>query len=397
MYDFAIIGAGIVGLSVAMQLSKAYPDQKVIVLEKEEDIAMHQTGRNSGVIHSGIYYKPGSLKADFAKNGNQNMVDFCHKEGIPFDRCGKLIVAINESELTQLEQLYQRGLQNGIPVEKVNKEQIHAYEPYLDALAGIYVPTTAIVDFKQVARAYANKLEERQGELVFGAKVVTIDSYFDYHDIGTSAGSFKVKYIVNCAGLYSDKIAELAGIRLDMKIVPFRGEYFEIKSDQSHLVKNLVYPVPDPDFPFLGIHFTRMMDGGVTIGPNAVPGLKREGYKKTDIDIKEMSETLRFKPFWQIAFGNMSEGLKEVAKSFSERLFLKHVNRYFPQIRTEDIVPTDAGVRAQALDSDGHLLVDFFIARTDGMIHVCNAPSPAATASLEIGEYIVNVIREAYD
>lgn len=394
MYDFVIVGAGIVGLSVAMQLREAYPQAKVMVLEKENDISLHQTGRNSGVIHSGIYYKPGSMKANFATSGNQHMMDFCHKEGVPYDRCGKLIVAVNENELPQLEDLYRRGLQNGLPLKRVSREEIADYEPHLRAIKGIYVPTTGIVDYKQVAAAYVHKLRKNDGELVLGAKVEAIDSHIDHLCVKTSGGSAKTKMIVNCAGLYSDKIAELSGIKLDMKIVPFRGEYYKIKQNRSDLVKNLVYPVPQPDFPFLGVHFTRMISGDVTIGPNAIPSLKREGYAKTDMNLREMFETLRYKPFWQVAFGNVTEGLKELSKSFSKKLFLKSVNQYFPQLREDDLISADAGVRAQALNSDGHLLDDFFIVKTDRMIHVCNAPSPAATASLEIGDYIVNLIRK---
>lgn len=392
MYDYVVVGAGIVGLSVAMQLSEAHPAAKVLVVEKESEISQHQTGRNSGVIHSGIYYKPGNMKARFAKKGNRHLMEFCQKEGVPYEQCGKLIVAVNEGELPQLEALYQRGLQNGLSVRKVSKQEIREREPYLTALAGIFVPSTGIVDFKQIAAAYAHKLKGNGGELMLETKVLDIDTRIDHLVIKTSRGSFKAKMLVNCAGLYSDKIAEAAGIKLDMRIVPFRGEYFRLKEDKADLVKHLVYPVPHADFPFLGVHFTRMLDGSVHIGPNAVPSLKREGYSKTAINLKELYETVSYKPFWRIAFGNMGEGLKEMGKSFSKSLFIKGVHAYFPQLNEEDIVPAEAGVRAQALDADGNLLEDFFIVKTERMIHVCNSPSPAATASLEIGAYIVGKI-----
>lgn len=396
VYDFIIVGAGIVGLSVAMQLNEIYPNAKVSVIEKENDISLHQTGRNSGVIHSGIYYKPGSMKAEFAKHGNKNMIDFCRKEGVPFDQCGKLIVAVEQQEIPQLDDLYQRGIQNGLSIRKVTREEINEREPYVNGLGGIFVPETGIVDYKQVAGAYVNKIKECYGELLLGTKVQDVESYSDYLLVSTDQGNLKTKFIVNCAGLYSDKVAEKSGVKIDMQIVPFRGEYFKVNKEKEYLVNNLVYPVPNPDFPFLGVHFTRMMTGGVDIGPNAVPSFKREGYTKMDINIKELYEVLKYKPFWQIAFGNLQEGLKEIFKSLSKKMFIKDINKYFPQLTEDDLIPAESGVRAQALGSDGKLLDDFFIAETDRAIHVCNAPSPAATASLEIGNYIVELIQNKY-
>ncbi|HET7578332.1 MAG TPA: L-2-hydroxyglutarate oxidase [Bacillales bacterium] len=394
MYDFIVVGAGIIGLSVSMQLSETYPQAKILVIEKEKDISMHQTGRNSGVIHSGIYYKPGSMKARFAKTGNDHMVEFCEREGVPYDRCGKLIVAVDQRELPQLEKLYQRGLKNGLDVKKVTKEEIREREPHLKAVDGIYVPTTGIVDYKQVSAAYVDKFKSQNGELQLETEVKAVENQTGHLLVKTNQGNFKTRFLINCAGLYSDKIAEKAGVKTDMQIVPFRGEYYKIRKEKEHLVKNLVYPVPNPDFPFLGVHFTRMVGGGVDIGPNAVLSFKREGYTKTDVDLKELIEVLKYKPFWQIAFGNMQEGLKEIFKSFSKKMFLKDVNKYFPQLKEEDLIPAEAGVRAQALSNDGRLLDDFFIVQSDRAIHVCNAPSPAATASLEIGNYIVGLVRK---
>lgn len=397
MYDFVVVGAGIIGLSVSMQLSATYPQSNILVIEKEDEISLHQTGRNSGVIHSGIYYKPGSIKADFAKSGNNNLMTFCKREGVPFEQCGKIIVAVEENELDQMEKLYQRGLQNSLDVKKVSKEEINEREPYVNGLEGIFVPSTGIVDYKQVADAYKNKAQENGSEFLLGAKVQEIKKHSNYLSIKTDNDNIiQTKIVVNCAGLYSDKIAENSGVKTDMKIIPFRGEYFKVKKDKEYLVNNLIYPVPNPEFPFLGVHFTRMMAGGIDIGPNAVPSFKREGYTKRDVNLKELYEILKYKPFWQVAFGNMQEGVKEILKSFSKKLFLKDINKYFPQLTLNDLVPEKAGVRAQALGTDGKLIDDFFIAQTDRAIHICNAPSPAATASLEIGDYIVKLIQKKY-
>ncbi|HEX6922729.1 MAG TPA: L-2-hydroxyglutarate oxidase [Bacillales bacterium] len=394
MYDFAIIGAGIVGLSVGMQLSEKYPEAKIAVIEKEENISRHQTGRNSGVIHSGIYYKPGSIKARFARKGNQHMGEFCEENGIPYDRCGKLIVAVDNKELPLMENLYRRGLENGLSVRKVTKEEMKEIEPNVQGIAGIFVPSTGIVDYKRVSEVYAEKLRQQGGDLLTDTEITAIHTSSDHILLKTSQGNIKTRFMINCAGLYSDKVAKMAGVKIDMKIVPFRGEYFEITKDKQHLVNNLVYPVPNPDFPFLGVHFTRMMNGGIHIGPNAVLSLKREGYTKTDIDLREAAEILSYRAFWKIAVSNMREGLKEMIKSFSKQAFVKDVQRYFPQLEDTDLIPAEAGVRAQALANDGKMLDDFFIVKSDRAVHVCNAPSPAATASLEIGAHIVDLVKE---
>jgi len=397
MYDFVVIGAGIIGLSVSMQLSNAYPQSKILVIEKEKDISLHQTGRNSGVIHSGIYYNPGSMKADFAKSGNNSLINFCKNEGVPYEQCGKMIVAVEKDELDQMNNLYQTGLKNGLNIKKMSKSEINEREPFVSALEGIFIPSTGIVDYKKVAEAYKNKAEENKSEFLMGTKVESIKNYSDHQLLKTDSGNYiQTKIVVNCAGLFSDKIAEKSGIKTDMKIVPFRGEYFKVKEHKEHLVNSLIYPVPNPDFPFLGVHFTRMMSGEVNIGPNAIPSFKREGYTKKDINVKEFYEVLKYKPFWQVAFSNMEEGIKEILKSFSKKLFLKDVNKYFPQLTEDDLTPEKAGVRAQALGRDGKLIDDFFIAQTDRAIHICNAPSPAATASLEIGNYIVKLIEAKY-
>ncbi|HET7629395.1 MAG TPA: L-2-hydroxyglutarate oxidase [Bacillales bacterium] len=394
MYDFVIIGAGIVGLSVAMQLGENDSDAKIAVIEKEKEISLHQTGRNSGVIHSGIYYKPGSFKAKFAREGNAHMVQFCKENGIPYERCGKLIVAVTEKEVPLMENLYQRGLKNGLSVKKVMKDDIKEIEPNVRAIAGIFVPSTGIVDYRKVAAVYADKIKQKQGDLLTDTEIKGVQMNDDRIVLTTSQGDIQARFLINCAGLYSDKVAEMAGVKTDMKIVPFRGEYYQISANKKTLVKNLVYPVPNPDFPFLGVHFTRMMNGSVHIGPNAVLSLRREGYSKTDIHWREAAEILRYGAFWKIAGSNMREGMKEMIKSFSKRAFVKDVQRYFPQLEEKDLVPAKAGVRAQALSRDGKLLDDFFIVKHDRAVHVCNAPSPAATASLEIGARIVHLVKK---
>lgn len=392
MYDYIIVGAGIIGLSVAMQLSEKYRSKKILVIEKEHDISMHQTGRNSGVIHSGVYYKPNSFKASFSRKGNNSMYEFCEKEGVPFKKCGKLIVATREIELPLLEKLYDNGRKNDLSIKKMGGEEINEKEPHVCALKGVFLPSTGIVDYKKVADAYVNRMEKHGCELLLKTKVETVETYISHLLISTNQGNLKTKYLINCGGLYSDKIAEASGIKTDMKIIPFRGEYFKIKENKNHLVNGLIYPVPNPDFPFLGVHFTRDMEGNITIGPNAIPSLKREGYTKRDVNLKELYEIISYKPFWKTAFNNIHEGLDEVFKSFSKRKFLKEVNHFFPQLKEEDLIKAPAGVRAQALNTEGELVDDFLIVHADRAIHICNAPSPAATASLEIGQYIVELI-----
>lgn len=388
-YDFTIIGAGIVGLSVGLALTEQYNNAKIVVLEKEEAIATHQTGRNSGVIHSGIYYKPGSLKARLAKTGNQQIIEFCKLHGIPYDVCGKLIVATDESEIDNLNKLNQLGIQNGLEVEKVDQQTIHQMEPHLNGIEGIYVPSTGIVDYQKVAQKFAEIIVERGGTLLLNEEVKEIENKNSEVEIATTNKKISTKYVINCSGLMSDRVTKLAGIQTDMQIVPFRGEYYELKLEKRHLVNNLIYPVPNPDFPFLGVHFTRMIDGRILVGPNAVLSLKREGYQKTSFNVKDAVDTLGYPGFWKLAFGNMGEGLKEMYRSFNKQAFLKDLQRFIPTIELDDLMPAQAGVRAQALDSSGALIDDFFIIQDQNTMHVCNAPSPAATASIEIGREIV--------
>ncbi|UJL45553.1 L-2-hydroxyglutarate oxidase [Virgibacillus sp. NKC19-16] len=394
MYDFTIIGGGIVGLSVGKALTEQYPDKKVLVLEKEKELATHQTGNNSGVIHSGIYYKPGSFKARFAKQGSQSMVDFCRKHEIDRDICGKVIVATNEKEQLPLENLYQRGLQNGLSINKLNKEELLEVEPHVNGIEGIHVPAAGIVDYKMVSNKFAEIIQRHDGEIKRGEKVLTINELSDEVSIETEKNSYKTKFLINCAGLQSDRIAKLAGYHIDMKIIPFRGEYFKLKEEKRNLVRNLIYPVPNPDFPFLGVHFTRMIDGEVEAGPNAVLGFKREGYKKTDINVRDLTEVLGYKGFWHLASKYMKEGVNEMVRSVSKNRFVESLQQLIPEIKAEDLEPGPAGVRAQALNSDGSLVDDFHIIQGKNSLHVCNAPSPAATASLEIGKEVVRQITQ---
>ena len=392
MYDFAIIGGGIVGLSTGMAIYHRFPNAKVVVLEKESDIAQHQTGHNSGVIHSGIYYKPGSFKARFARQGSQSMREFCEKHGIEYDVCGKVIVATNQEEIPILDNLYERGLVNGLNIKRIGREELMEIEPHVNGLAAIHIPTAGIVSYRQVSEKFAKIIEEKGGEILLNTKVNRINERSDQVTIETNQSSLKAKMLINCAGLHSDRIAAEAGYKTDMKIVPFRGEYYKLKPEKSYLVKHLIYPVPDPKFPFLGVHFTRMISGEVEAGPNAVLSFKREGYKKTDFNAKDIVEVLGYGGFWKLAGKFLKEGMEEYVRSFSKKQFTKSLQTLIPEIQEDDLLPAPAGVRAQALKYDGNLVDDFYIVMGKHSIHVCNAPSPAATASIEIGKEIVGRI-----
>lgn len=394
MYDFAIIGGGIVGLSTAMALGKRYPDSKILVLEKESQWAFHQTGNNSGVIHSGVYYKPGSFKAKFCRDGCQSMVEFCQEHSIPYEVCGKVIVATEEKELPLLENLYQRGLQNGIPVSRITAEEVKEHEPHVSSLAGIWVESTGIADYKKVCQKYADLVRAQGGDLRLNTRVDKIVETATGQVLETNNGEFETRFVINCAGLHSDRVAKLGNVDPQAKIVPFRGEYYELTPEKRYLVKGLIYPVPNPDFPFLGVHFTRMIDGSVHAGPNAVLSLKREGYHKTDFDLRDFAEVMTYPGFWKLAAKHADEGIKEIIRSFSKAAFVRSLQRLIPEVTAEDVIPTHAGVRAQALMDDGKLVDDFLIIQGQNSVHVCNAPSPAATSSIEIGKAVVGQIPE---
>jgi L-2-hydroxyglutarate oxidase len=377
-----------------MQLARGYPHARIVMLEKEASPAQHQTGRNSGVIHSGIYYKPGSYKARFARAGSSSMVDFCREHDIPHEVCGKVIVATQERERQGLENLFQRGQQNGLPVRKISPQELNEIEPHVRCVAGIHVPTTGITNYRKVAQKYLELFLEQGGQVMFENEVRQIVDRGPTHLIETTKGEYEAKFLINCAGLYSDRITRLAGQDPGVKIVPFRGEYYELAPNKRHFVKTLIYPVPNPDFPFLGVHFTRMIDGSVHCGPNAVLAFKREGYKKTDFDLRDFYETMSYRGFWRLARKNFGEGMKEIYRSISKAAFVRSLQQLIPEVQTADLVPCEAGVRAQALLNDGGLVDDFLIVRGHNALHVCNAPSPAATASLEIGKAVVAQISQ---
>lgn len=394
MYDFAIIGGGIVGLSTAMALGKKYPAAKIVVIEKESSWAFHQTGNNSGVIHSGIYYKPGSFKAKFCRDGANSMVEFCQEHGIDYDICGKVIVATDETELPRLENLYQRGLDNGIPVRRITPEEVREVEPHVQSVGGIKVESTGIVNYKQVCFKYAEIIQQQGGELRLNTKVTKIVTSGNNQVLETNNGTFETRFIINCAGLHSDRIARMGKVDPQAKIVPFRGEYYELTPEKRYLVKTLIYPVPNPEFPFLGVHFTRMIDNSVHAGPNAVLSFKREGYHKTDFDLRDFAEVMTYPAFWKLAAKHADEGIQEIIRSFSKAAFVRSLQKLIPEVQSQDLVPTHAGVRAQALMDDGKLVDDFLIIHGPNCAHVCNAPSPAATSSIEIGKAITAEIPE---
>ncbi len=396
-YDVIIVGAGIVGLATAYQLLKKNPKIKLALIEKENKIAQHQTGNNSGVIHSGIYYKPRSLRALNCIKGYNQLIEFCKKNDVEFELCGKVIVATQKSELNILENIYNTGIANGlVGLKKVTPEEINTIESHVTSIKGIYVPQAGIINFKDVAAKYCELIERMGGKLYCSHKVEKIETKNSKVTISSSRQEFSANIMVNCAGLYSDKIAKMTMPELDIIILPFRGEYYKLIKEKEYLVNNLIYPVPNPAFPFLGVHFTRMMEGGIEAGPNAVLAFRREGYKKSDFHLGELFETLTSKGFRKIAGKYWKEGLDEMRRSFSKKAFVKTLQKLIPEIREEDLITGGAGVRAMACDSKGNLLDDFVIFENDKIINVCNAPSPAATASLAIGKTIVEKILKRF-
>ncbi len=392
-YDIVIIGGGIVGLASALKMKVGRPNLKIVVIEKEKQLAVHQTGHNSGVIHSGIYYKPGSLKAKNCIDGYNQLIEFCNRENIAYDLCGKIIVATSKEELPMLETIMQRGVQNGLKnLKKITAEQIKEYEPYCNGLAGIHVPQTGIVDYKVVATRYAHNFRNLGGEVILGERVLNIvQKNENISTISTDKGDYQAKLVVNCAGLFSDRIAALTNKNMQLRIIPFRGEYFEVKKEKQYLIKNLIYPVPNPDFPFLGVHFTRRIGGGIEAGPNAVFAFKREGYKKSDFALKDFLDSLSWPGFRKVAMKYWKVGFGEMYRSWSKAAFTAALQNLVPEIQEEDLVEGGSGVRAQACDIKGGLIDDFLILEEKQMIHVCNAPSPAATSSYAIGKHVADL------
>lgn len=397
VYEIAVIGGGIVGLATAHALLAARPGVRMILLEAEDRFAEHQTGHNSGVIHSGLYYKPGSMKAQFCVEGREAMYRFCAEHSIPHERCGKIVVATHESEFPSLEELYRRGQANNLKdIRWLSAEQIREYEPHASGLRGIHVPETGIVDYKVVASRLARLVRDGGCSVNVASRVTAVRNLVSSLVLETAAGEFRCKALVNCSGLQSDRVARLCGVDPGVRIIPFRGEYYELVAARESLVRNLIYPVPDPTFPFLGVHFTRMIGGGVEAGPNAVLAFKREGYRKTDIRIGDLADTLSYAGFWKMASRNWKTGMGEMWRSFSKNAFVKALQRLLPELRPEDVTPGGSGVRAQAMDPSGKLLDDFHVVRAKRMIHVLNAPSPAATSSLRIGKAIAEMATEQF-
>ena len=384
-----MVGGGIVGLATAHRILRDRPDAEVTVLEKEPRLAAHQTGRNSGVIHAGVYYRPGSLKARLCAAGSRSMVEFCAENDIPVRVCGKLIVATEEDELPRLRALHERALANGLPVRLIGPAEAGEHEPAVRCVEALHVASTGIVDFGQVSRALAGRAEQAGAQIRLGAQVTGIVSRGDRQVVRTTVGEVTADVLVNCAGLHADRVARLAGVTPSVRIVPFRGEYHELRPDRRDLVRGLIYPVPDPRFPFLGVHLTRMIDGGVHAGPNAVLALAREGYSWGRIDPRAVVELATHPGLWRLARRHLRYGLTEVRRSLSRRRFARSLARLVPELTERDLVPAPAGVRAQAVAADGALLDDFLIVTRPRQVHVLNAPSPAATSSLEIARHIV--------
>ncbi|MBK86629.1 MAG: L-2-hydroxyglutarate oxidase [Flavobacteriaceae bacterium] len=393
-YDFAIVGAGIVGLSTALSLKKKFPKSNIIVIEKEETFSKHQSGNNSNVIHSGIYYKPGSSKALNCKKGYDLLLKFLKKYNIPHDICGKLIVASSDDEINELIKLYKKGIKNGLKGLKIlEPNEIKKYEPHVNGLKAIHVPQAGITDYKLVSKKIYELLKENGVMFSFNTKVTNIINKTDSNTLVTnSLVEIKGKYVINVAGLYSDKLAKI-NFKIDYKIIPFRGEYYNLKSSASYLVKNLIYPVPNPDFPFLGVHFTRRINNSIESGPNAVFAFSREGYKMSIINLRELFESISYIGFLKLIKLYWKEGINEMYRSFSKQAYLRSLQKLIPEIKISDISSGGAGVRAQAVKSNGEMVDDFLIISKNNIINVCNAPSPAATASFAIGEHITNLIK----
>jgi L-2-hydroxyglutarate oxidase len=390
----SVIGGGIVGLATALKAAKRFPSAKVRVLEKESTVGRHQTGHNSGVLHCGLYYKPGSVKARMAVGGIREMVAFCQEHKIAHEICGKLVVAADQSELPRLQDLHRRGIENGLQgLEMLSRDQMREIEPHVGGIAGLRVPQEGIVDYAAVTEAMC-KAVRQNGEVVTGARVHSMHANGSGWVLETTAGDFQADFVINCAGLHCDRVSQMAGRKREVRIVPFRGEYYKIKQERQHLVRHLIYPVPDPQFPFLGVHFTRLIHGGIEAGPNAVLAFAREGYRKADVNLRDLFDALSFPGLWRFIAKHRRMSWEEVQRSFSRRLFCESLQKLVPELRSEDLEPGGSGVRAQAMSPGGDLVQDFSFVSQKGALHVLNAPSPGATASLAIGEEIAQMVEK---
>jgi L-2-hydroxyglutarate oxidase len=403
LYDLTIIGGGILGLATALKITAAYPRLSLLLLEKEPELARHQTGNNSGVIHSGLYYRSGSLKALTCVAGRKELIQFCDDNAVPYEICGKVVVATTREELPRLEELHRRGEANGLQgLELIGTERLKELEPHATGIKGLHVPETGIIDYKKVAAAYASKIRDSGGDIRLSQKVVGILDRPDEIVLQTSGGDYRTKHLINCCGLQSDLIAQMTrGANLgggpEHRIIPFRGEYYKIAPERQFLVKNLIYPVPDPTFPFLGVHFTRMAKGGVEAGPNAVLAYAREGYRHSQVNLKDLWQTVSFRGFWAMTGKYWQTGFGELYRSLSKAAFVRALQKLVPEIRESDLIPGGAGVRAQAVSANGALVDDFVIKEGRNAIHVLNAPSPGATASLAIGRQICEMAEKNFD
>ncbi len=397
-HDFIIVGAGIVGLSTTYKLSESFPDLDILVLEKEDEVAAHQTGNNSGVIHSGIYYEPNSYRAKNCVEGRHQLVGFCQQHEVDYEICGKVIVATDEEDIPRLDNIFETGKINGIEgIKKIDPQEVTEIEPYVtNSVKGIHVPCSGIVDYVGVCKKLRSLIEAKGNTIACGKEVKKINKTDKDLSVVTDSGSFKSRYLINCAGLYSDHVAESAGVFPDVQIVPFRGEYYELKSEADHFVNGLIYPMPNPAFPFLGVHFTKMVSGAIECGPNAVFAFKREGYDKLSFDLNETIETLNFPGFQKLAQEHWKMGLDEWYRSFSKKAFVENLQDLIPAIRPKHLKKSPSGVRAMALKPNGKILDDFHYETTENEIHVLNAPSPAATAGLAIGDEIVKRAEQAF-
>ncbi|NBC87375.1 MAG: L-2-hydroxyglutarate oxidase [Bacteroidetes bacterium] len=388
-YDIAIIGGGIVGLATAYRLTQSHPDRSVVVIEKEDRVAFHQTGRNSGVVHSGVFYTPGSLKAENCREGKRALVEFCEREGVDVDMCGKVVVAVTEEEIPELNRIEEKGRLNQVEARRIGPDELQEIEPHTRGVAALHVPGAGIVDYTGMTEALARCATRHGYDLKTNAAVTNLHTESTHVTVQTTAGDVSARHVVNCAGLYADKIAEMSGQTPAAKVVPFRGEYYELVPERRHLCRNLIYPVPDPAFPFLGVHFTRMVDGSVECGPSAVLAFAREGYKFWDVNWPELIDTVTYPGFLKLSMKHWQKGVHELLQSLSKKVYVKAAQHLVPEVTAEDFVPSPSGVRAQALRPNGELVDDFLIQETDRVVNVINAASPAATASLNIGRLIV--------
>ncbi|GGK78331.1 L-2-hydroxyglutarate oxidase [Amphritea balenae] len=394
-YDYLIVGGGIVGLSTAWQLQQQCPDKRIGLLEKESSFAQHQTGHNSGVIHAGVYYAPGSLKAEFCREGVEKTIAFCQENDIKYDQCGKLLVATNELEHERMLALYERCHQNQLDVELLDAKQLKEREPNIQGLGAILVKTTGIVDYRQVCNKMAERFCELGGETLLSTEVTGMEESSEEITVKTNQGTLHCRYLICCSGLMADRLTRMLDIETDFQIVPFRGEYYRLPNEKSDIVNHLIYPIPDPELPFLGVHLTRMIDGSVTVGPNAVQGWKREGYGRINISLRDIWDMLRFPGFWRVLKQHIGTGIIETKNSLWKPGYLKLVQKYCPSVQVKDLQPYPAGIRAQAVMRDGSLVHDFLFAESPRSLHVCNAPSPAATSAIPIGRHIIERVMAA--